>query len=69
VLNQLSGRLRAYYKGKLARIGRSATEAEDLVQEVLIALHMRRHIYDPAEPLTPWARAIAAASSNIIGDT
>jgi RNA polymerase sigma-70 factor (ECF subfamily) len=37
LLNRLSGHLRAYYKGKLARIGRSATEAEDLTQEALMA--------------------------------
>jgi RNA polymerase sigma-70 factor (ECF subfamily) len=33
LLERLSRRLRAYYKGKLAGIGRDATEAEDLVQE------------------------------------
>src|SRR5260370_6054514 len=32
LLDRLSRRLRAYYKGKLARIGRGAAEAEDLVQ-------------------------------------
>lgn len=59
LLNRLSGHLRAYYKGKLARIGRSATEAEDLTQEALMAIHTRRHTYDPGEPLTPWVHAIA----------
>ena len=59
LLGRLSGRLRAYYKGRLARIGRSATEAEDLVQEALIAIHTGRHTYDPAEPFTPWVQAIA----------
>ncbi|ACE99612.1 RNA polymerase subunit sigma [Rhodopseudomonas sp. AAP120] len=59
LLSRLSGYLRVYYRGKLARIGRSATEAEDLVQEALMAMHMRRHTYEPAELLTPWVRAIA----------
>jgi RNA polymerase sigma-70 factor (ECF subfamily) len=59
LLERLSRHLRAYYKGKLARIGRSATEAEDLVQEALMAIHTRRHTYDPSEPLTPWVYAIA----------
>ena len=59
LLSRLSGHLRAYYKGKLARIGRGATEAEDLTQEALMAIHTRRHTYDPAEPLTPWVYAIA----------
>jgi RNA polymerase sigma-70 factor (ECF subfamily) len=59
LLDRLSSRLRGYYKGRLARIGRSATEAEDLVQEALIAIHTGRHTYDPAEPFTPWVQAIA----------
>jgi RNA polymerase sigma-70 factor (ECF subfamily) len=59
LLDRLSRHLRAYYKGRLARIGRSATEAEDLVQEALLAIHTQRHTYDPGEPLTPWVHAIA----------
>ncbi len=59
LLHQLSRRLRAYYKGKLARFGRGAAEAEDLVQEAVLAIHFKRHTYDPAEPLTPWVHAIA----------
>lgn len=59
LLTELGSRLRGYYKKKLARIGRSATEAEDLVQEALIAIHAGRHTYDTAEPFTPWVHAIA----------
>jgi len=59
LLDRLSRRSRAYYKGKLARVGRGATEAEDMVQEVLLAIHLKRHTYDTAEPLTPWVRTIA----------
>src|SRR5205807_175454 len=59
LLNQLSRRLRAYYKGKLAGIGRGVAEAEDLVQETVLAIHLKRHTYDPAEPLTPWVHAVA----------
>lgn len=59
LLTRLSSHLRAYYKGKLSRIGRSASEAEDLMQEALMAIHTRRNTYDPAEPLTPWVHAIA----------
>jgi len=59
LLDRVSRRLRAYYKGRLARIGRGATEAEDLVQDALLAIHIQRHTYDPAEPLTPWVYAIA----------
>ena len=59
LLDRLSSRLRAYYKGKLARVGRGATEAEDLVQEVLLAIHLKRHTYDTGEPFTPWVHTIA----------
>ena len=59
MLERLSRRLRAYYKGKLAGIGRGAAEAEDLVQEAVLAIHIKRHTYDAAEPLTPWVHAIA----------
>ena len=59
LLERLSRRLRAYYKRKLAGIGRDATEAEDLVQEAVLAIHVKRHTYDPAQPLTPWVHAIA----------
>jgi RNA polymerase sigma-70 factor (ECF subfamily) len=59
LLDRLSSRLRAYYKGKLARAGRGATEAEDLVQEVLLAIHLKRHTYDVGEPFTPWVHTIA----------
>ena len=59
LLDRLSGRLRAYYKGKLARVGRGATEAEDLLQEVLLAIHLKRHTYDRGELFTPWVYTIA----------
>ena len=59
LLDRLSSRLRAYYKGKLGRFGRGATEAEDLVQEVLLAIHLKRHTYDTSEPFTPWVYTIA----------
>ncbi len=59
LLERLSSRLRAYYKGKLARMGRGVAEAEDLVQEAVLAVHFRRHTYDPAEALTPWVHGIA----------
>jgi RNA polymerase sigma-70 factor (ECF subfamily) len=59
LLEALSGHLRAYFKHQLSRIGRSPADAEDLVQETLIAVHTRRHTYDRSQPLTPWLHAIA----------
>ncbi|CAN0464741.1 unnamed protein product [Phaeothamnion confervicola] len=40
-------------------MGRGVAEAEDLVQEAVLAVHFRRHTYDPAEALTPWVHGIA----------
>lgn len=57
LLERLSSRLRAYYRGKLGRFGRGATEVEDLVQEVLLAIHLKRHT--ARELFTPWVYAIA----------
>jgi RNA polymerase sigma-70 factor, ECF subfamily len=59
LLDQLSRRLRGYYKAKLAAFGKATSEAEDLVQETVLAIHIKRHTYDPREPLTPWVHAIA----------
>src|SRR5712671_3664131 len=59
LLERLSSQLRAYFKRQLGRFNRSPVEAEDLVQEALIAIHTRRHTYDPSQLLTPWVYAIA----------
>lgn len=59
LLMKLSAYMRAYFKGQLMRVGRGPTDAEDLVQETLIALHTRRHTYDRSQLLTPWVYAIA----------
>lgn len=59
LLTKLSSYLRAYFKDQLVRVGRSSADAEDLVQETLISLHVRRHTYDRSEPLAPWVYTIA----------
>jgi RNA polymerase sigma-70 factor, ECF subfamily len=59
LLKQLTAHLRAYYRHRFARIGHGPTEAEDLLQEVLIAVHTHRHTYDRLQPFTPWIHAIA----------
>jgi RNA polymerase sigma factor (sigma-70 family) len=59
-LETISMRLRGYLRSQLARVGRQeASEAEDVLQETLLALHLSRHTYDPASPVTAWAHAIA----------
>ena len=59
LLENLSSRLRGYFTGQLTLIGRGPVEAEDLVQEAVMAIHTRRHTYDPVQPFTPWVYAIA----------
>jgi RNA polymerase sigma-70 factor, ECF subfamily len=59
LLEKLSSQLRGYFKGQFDRIGRGPVEAEDLVQEALIAIHTRRHTFDPSQPFSPWVYAIA----------
>ena len=55
LLAALSPHLRAYYA---RRVG-VAADAEDLVQETLIAIHARRATYDTTQPFTAWLHAIA----------
>ncbi len=38
---------------------RDASAAEDVVQEILLALHRSRHTYRPERPFGPWLRSIA----------
>lgn len=55
---QLLGELSRYLRGYFARrIG--GQEVEDLLQETLLAVHLKRDTYDRALPFTPWAYAIA----------
>ena len=49
-------RLRGYFRRRLAAM---PDEVEDLVQETLLALHVKRGTYDPALPLANWVFAIA----------
>ena len=56
LLTALRGRLQGFY---VRRMGGHAADAEDLVQETLIALHARRASFDRAQPLSAWIYAIA----------
>jgi RNA polymerase sigma-70 factor (ECF subfamily) len=55
-LTEAAALLRAYFRNRLRG---QAEDAEDLVQETLVALHTRRDSYDPNYPLTAWMYAIA----------
>jgi RNA polymerase sigma-70 factor (ECF subfamily) len=41
------------------RVRLAGLEAEDVVQEVLLALHLKRGTWIPGTPLAPWVAAIA----------
>ena len=55
-LKALSAHLRAFFRKRLSQ---RMDEVEDLVQEVLIAVHNQRHTYQSDQPLTAWVHAIA----------
>lgn len=55
-LSDLSTHLRGHLRGKLQR---QPGEIEDLLQEVLLAVHNARHTYHADQPLTAWVFAIA----------
>jgi RNA polymerase sigma-70 factor, ECF subfamily len=55
-LGELAAHLRSFLRRRLARL---PEEVEDLIQELLLAIHNQRHTYDPEQPLTAWVQAIA----------
>jgi RNA polymerase sigma-70 factor, ECF subfamily len=58
-LLQLTPVLRAFARKGLAGAGLADTDAEDIVQETLLAIHLKRQSWDEDAPLGPWIRAIA----------
>lgn len=54
----LSRALRAQVGGALRRAGQGNSETEDIVQEALLAVHLKRHTWDPARPFAPWVKAV-----------
>jgi RNA polymerase sigma-70 factor, ECF subfamily len=55
-LDELTTHLRSYLRRRLRGL---PEEVEDLLQELLLAVHNKRHTYDPKQPLTAWVQAIA----------
>src|SRR3954469_4348833 len=51
--------LRANARRALVRAGQPADQAEDIVQDILLALHLKRHTWDTSAPFAPWLFAIA----------
>ena len=59
LLQALSSGLRAMVRRGFAQAGAPQGDVEDVVQETLLALHLKRNTWDPSQPLGPWVRAIA----------
>ena len=55
-LSELSAHLRYFVRRRLAGL---PEDVEDLVQELLMAIHNCRHTYDSGQAVTPWVYAIA----------
>lgn len=55
-LDRVAGLVRAYARGKITHGG---VDADDVVQEVLLAIHLKRHTWLPEAPVLPWVYAIA----------
>lgn len=59
VLEALALYLRRMVRQSLLRYGRGTEDVEDIVQESLLAIHLKRHTWDVSRPIVPWVRAIA----------
>jgi RNA polymerase sigma-70 factor, ECF subfamily len=56
LLTILTRHLRTFFRG---RVHDGGADVEDLVQETLLAIHLRRETFDVREPVTAWVFAIA----------
>ena len=59
LLKGLEPALRAAARRGLGRAGFSRDEAEDVVQEILLAVHLKRDTWNASGPILPWIHAIA----------
>ena len=59
LLTEVAQVLRTVVRRRLSRFGLGPHDVEDIVQEVLLAIHLKRHTWSPDRPLLPWIHAIA----------
>ncbi len=59
LLLALAGYLRRAVRHRFARMGCGDLDVEDVVQETLLAIHLKRHTWRPVDPVTPWVVAIS----------
>jgi RNA polymerase sigma-70 factor, ECF subfamily len=59
LLKAITPVLRAAARRGLARAGQPVDQSEDIVQDILLAVHLKRHTWDANAPFAPWLFAIA----------
>lgn len=59
LLGHVSVWLRSVARRGLTSAGHGTADSEDIVQETLLAMHLKRDTRDETQPLEPWLRAIA----------
>src|SRR5947209_12824784 len=59
LLSAIAPVLRAAARRGLARAGQPVDQSEDIVQDILLAVHLKRHTWDATAPFAPWLFAIA----------
>jgi len=59
LLEALAPVLRGSARRGLTRAGLGSADVEDVVQETLLAIHVKRHTWNSDQPLRPWLNAIA----------
>ncbi len=53
LLEELGRSVRAMARGAFARARVGDADVEDAVQETLLAIHLKRHTWDPSQKLAP----------------
>ncbi|MFA5950931.1 MAG: sigma-70 family RNA polymerase sigma factor [Hyphomicrobium sp.] len=59
LLNSLTPSLRAVTRRGCMRMGAELNDVEDVVQETLLTIHLKRHTWNVGLPIKPWILAIA----------
>lgn len=59
LLDRITPHLRHSVRRLLTRTGRGTADLEDIVQEALLAVHLKRATWDRSLPFTPWLNAMA----------
>jgi RNA polymerase sigma-70 factor (ECF subfamily) len=58
-LREMAQALRPLVRRGLYRAGANPAETEDVVQDILIAVHLKRQTWDDSRPIGPWVAGIA----------